>query len=115
MRCAKMSGSPHLQRLRNVVSIGLNLVRSSAGGYMHRRAVMALVGGAAISWPQSVNAQQVSKKARIGVFTAAPDNPVMGPASRAFLDEMRRLGFGEGQNLTVEFRRTDRDLSALSA
>jgi putative tryptophan/tyrosine transport system substrate-binding protein len=39
----------------------------------------------------------------------------MGAASRAFLDEMRRLGFVEGQNLRVELRHTERDLAALSA
>ena len=53
--------------------------------------------------------------ARIGVFTSAADNAVMGAASRAFLDEMRKLGFAEGQNLRVEPRHTERDSTALSA
>jgi putative ABC transport system substrate-binding protein len=82
---------------------------------MYRRNVIALLGGTVISWPLPLRAQQIGKTARIGVFSAAADNPVMGPATRAFLDEMRRLGFGEGQNLIVEFRPTNRDLSALSA
>jgi putative tryptophan/tyrosine transport system substrate-binding protein len=82
---------------------------------MHRRAVISLLGAATISWPLSLKAQQVSKTARIGVFTSSTDNAVMGAASRAFLDEMRRLGFVEGQNLRVELRHTERDLAALSA
>jgi hypothetical protein len=60
---------------------------------VHRRAVIALLGGATISWPLSLSAQQVSKTARIGVFTSATDNAVMGAASRAFLDEMHRLHY----------------------
>jgi hypothetical protein len=81
---------------------------------MHRRDFIALLGGTAIPWALPLNAQQVGKRARIGVFSATADDPVRGPAYRAFLDEMGRLGFGEGQNLTVEHRPTDRDLSALS-
>jgi hypothetical protein len=30
--------------------------------------------------------------------------PVMGRAVPALLDELRRLGFSEGQNLTVDYR-----------
>jgi putative tryptophan/tyrosine transport system substrate-binding protein len=82
---------------------------------MHRRAVISLLGAAIISCPLSLSAQQVSKTARIGVFTSSTDNAIMGAASRAFLDEMRRLGFVEGQNLRVELRHTERDLAALSA
>jgi len=82
---------------------------------MHRRAAIALLGGTAISWPLPLNAQQVSKTGRIGIFSAGPDTPIMGPAYRAFLAEMRRLGFVEGHNLAVDLRPTDRDLSTLSA
>ena len=38
----------------------------------------------------------------------------MGAAYRAFLDEMRRSGFENGQNLTVEHRSSEQDPSALS-
>ena len=82
---------------------------------MHRRAVIALLGGAAISWPLSLNAQQANKTARIGVFSAGRDLPIMGPAYSAFVAEMGKLGFVEGRNLTVEHRPTDRNLSALIA
>ena len=42
-------------------------------------------------------------------------NPVMTPAYRSLLDELRRLGFNEGQNLTVELRPSDQDPPALAA
>jgi putative tryptophan/tyrosine transport system substrate-binding protein len=50
------------------------------------------------------------KPARVGLF--ASDNPVMGPATDAFLDELRRAGFVEGQNLTVDRRSTAQDSTA---
>src|SRR4051794_23842779 len=82
---------------------------------MRRRDFIALLGGTAIPWSLPLKAQQLGKPARIGVFGAATDNPVMGPAYRAFIDEMRRLGFDEAQNLIVEHRPTEQDLSVLSA
>jgi putative ABC transport system substrate-binding protein len=82
---------------------------------MHRRNFIALLGGTSALWAPSLYAQQIEKQARIGVLGAATDNPVMGPAYRAFVEEMRRLGFDEGKNLTVEHRPTEQDLSALSA
>ena len=82
---------------------------------MDRRDFIALLGGMAIPWARPVHAQQIGKRARIGVLGAAQDNPVMGPAYRAFIDELRRLGFEQGQNLTVEHRPTEQDLSALFA
>jgi putative ABC transport system substrate-binding protein len=39
----------------------------------------------------------------------------MAPAYRAFLDELRRSGFSEGQNLIVDQRPTDQDLPTLTA
>jgi putative tryptophan/tyrosine transport system substrate-binding protein len=79
---------------------------------MRRREFITLVGGAA-AWPLGARAQQSSKPFRIGVFSATTSNPVMGPAYLAFLDELRRLGFTAGQNLTVDHRPSDQDLSAL--
>ena len=57
-----------------------------------------------LSKPWPLRAQQAGKTFRIGVFSGSPDNPIMGPAYRAFLEELQKLGFTEGQNLTVEFR-----------
>jgi succinylarginine dihydrolase len=81
---------------------------------VRRREFITLLGGAAIGWPLAARAQQAGKSARIGVFAGA-HNPVIGPAYRVFLDELRRAGFSEGQNLTVEQRAADQDSPALSA
>src|SRR5882672_3469669 len=84
---------------------------------MRRRDFIALLGGTSIPWSLPLYAQQSAKRTRIGVLggSSATDNPVMGPAYRAFVEEMRRLGFDEGQNLIVERRSSDQDFSALSA
>ena len=82
---------------------------------MYRRNFIALLTGMSIPWASSLYAQQLAKPSRIGVLGAAADNPIMGPAYRAFLDELHRLGFERGQNLTVEHRSTEQDLSSLSA
>jgi putative tryptophan/tyrosine transport system substrate-binding protein len=94
------------------------IIRYRAGGGtpisdMRRREFITLIGGAAAAWPLAARAQQAGKSARIGVFAGA-HNPVMAPAYRAFLDELRRAGFNEGQNLTVEQQPSDQDLPALS-
>jgi putative ABC transport system substrate-binding protein len=51
---------------------------------------------------------------RIGVFAGATI-PVMATAYRAFLEELRRLGFSEDRNLIVDLRQPDQDLPSLSA
>ena len=54
-----------------------------------------------------------AQSVRIGLF--ASDNPVMGPASDAFLDELRKEGFIDGQNLVVERKSTAQGSEALVA
>jgi putative ABC transport system substrate-binding protein len=80
---------------------------------IRRRDLIALLGGGAVAWPLTARAQQPGKTVRIGVFAGA-HNPVMGPAYRAFLDELSRAGFNQGYNLTVEQQPTDQELPALS-
>jgi putative ABC transport system substrate-binding protein len=79
---------------------------------MRRRDFIALLGGASC-WPALAPAQQQGKTFRIGVFSGAAGNSIMGPAYAAFLDELRRLGFVEGQNLNVEYRPTVPDVSTM--
>ena len=86
--------------------------RNGAKRQMRRREFVTLLGGAAASWPLNVRAQQAGKVHRIGVF--ASDNPIMGPAYKALLDELRLLGFVEGQNLIVEQRTTRQTPAALA-
>src|SRR5262245_27097125 len=74
---------------------------------LKRREFIALLGGAAAAWPLPARAQQAGNVYRVAVvrtpglvadMTEAGDNP----SFRAFFQELRRLGYVEGQNLIVE-------------
>jgi ABC-type uncharacterized transport system substrate-binding protein len=68
---------------------------------VRRRQFIALVG-ASVAWPFAALAQQAGRIYRLGCLFPPPrgDNPI----NIAFFDELRRNGFVEGQNLTVEYR-----------
>ena len=67
---------------------------------MRRRKFITLLGGAA-AWPLAARAQQAGRTHRLGwLLPLTRDAPV----NVAFFDELRRRGFIEGQNLTVEYR-----------
>jgi putative ABC transport system substrate-binding protein len=71
---------------------------------MRRREFLWLFGcGVAATWPSSVGAQQAAKVYRIAIVTASVSiAEALERRYRDFLDELRRLGYVEGQNLTVE-------------
>ena len=82
---------------------------------MRRREFITLVGAAA-AWPLSVRAQQPADKlARIGLLQPSLDNPVVARGYPAFLEEMKKSGFSEGQNLTIQFVKLDQDNQGLFA
>jgi putative tryptophan/tyrosine transport system substrate-binding protein len=67
---------------------------------MRRRKFISLLGGAA-AWPLTARAQEPGRTYRLGcLLPATRDTPV----GNALFDELRRHGFIEGQNLTVEYR-----------
>jgi putative tryptophan/tyrosine transport system substrate-binding protein len=67
---------------------------------MRRRQFIALLGVSA-TWPFAATAQQAGRTYHLGCLLPPPrDNP----ANTVFFDELRRRGFIEGQNLTVEYR-----------
>ena len=68
-----------------------------------RREFITLLGGAA-AWPLAVRAQQSGKVIRIGLLGPDLKNPQPMALHRAFLGQLRELGFNEGQNLIVEYR-----------
>jgi putative ABC transport system substrate-binding protein len=80
---------------------------------MRRRDFIRLVAGVAAFSPCAAFAQQAGRTYRIGVFSGA-DNRIMRMAYQGFLDELRRLGFVEGSNLTVEFRSTVQSTDTLN-
>jgi putative tryptophan/tyrosine transport system substrate-binding protein len=80
---------------------------------MRRREFLSLLSGAAV-FAVDARAQQSGKQARIGVFAAEATNPVMGQSYLAFLEELRRAGFAEGQNLIVDHWPSHREPPTLS-
>ncbi len=66
-----------------------------------RRRDFILAGGAAVAWPLAVSAQEVGRTYRLGCLLPLTHD---APINLAFFDELRRRGFIEGQNLTVEYR-----------
>lgn len=64
---------------------------------MRRREFIAALGGA-VAWPIGTRAQQPGRTYRIAVLSQSSRN---APHFVAFLDELRLLGFIEGQNMDV--------------
>jgi putative tryptophan/tyrosine transport system substrate-binding protein len=80
-----------------------------------RREFITLLGGSALPWPFSASGQPADRSARVGFFGADRSAPFGAAIDQAFLDELQIHGFRNGQNLIVDFRRVEQDLSALSA
>jgi len=72
---------------------------------MKRREVIKLIGGAAVSWPLAVRAQQHDEVRRIGVLVnVAADDPEAQTSVAAFKQALQQLGWSEGRNLQIDFR-----------
>ena len=68
---------------------------------MRRREFITLLGGAAVARPLGARAQEAGRTYRLGGLST---NPRDAPYWLAMFDELRRLGFIEGQNLTIDWR-----------
>ena len=79
---------------------------------MRRRELLAMMGGSLASWPLFARAQEPGRVYRIGCLFPSPRN---APQNVAFFDELRRLGFIEGQNLVVEFRGYGQNVDRISS
>jgi putative tryptophan/tyrosine transport system substrate-binding protein len=73
---------------------------------MKRREFITLLGSAAI-WPLAAHAQQAGKVVRIGYLGVSLKAPGTAALYQVFLSELRELGFHDGENLAVEYARTD--------
>jgi putative tryptophan/tyrosine transport system substrate-binding protein len=69
---------------------------------MRRREFITLLGGTAAAWPLAARAQQTARPVRIGILAFGQDPA--SPLFNAFRDEMRKLGYIEGQTYILEFR-----------
>src|SRR5499427_3636135 len=65
---------------------------------MRRRDFITLLGGAAV-WPLAARGQEPGRTYRLGGLFASPRD---APHYVALFDELRRLGFIEGQNLVID-------------
>jgi putative tryptophan/tyrosine transport system substrate-binding protein len=78
---------------------------------MKRREFITLIGGAAVSWPRGVRAQQSGKVRVIGVL--GTNASVWKRWTDAFVDRLRELGWVEGRTVAIEYRwdegRAERD------
>ena len=83
---------------------------------MRRREFITFLGGAAAAWPLAARSQQpAGRTARIGVVRAPLDDPITGPGYPAFLDELKKSGFIENQNLEIEAVDVQQDAQRLFA
>ena len=81
---------------------------------MRRREVIGLFASAAAGWPLGARPQQPGKSARIGYLLAtARDDRLARKNLDAFRQELRELGYIEGQNLVIEQRFAERDFDRL--
>jgi len=78
---------------------------------MKRRDLIALIGGAAVSWPLVARAQQPAKIPRV-VFLSPADIPWQVSLYR---DQLRGLGYIEGQNIRLDFRNVAGNVDRLPA
>jgi putative ABC transport system substrate-binding protein len=67
---------------------------------MRRREFITLVGGAIVTW-QFAALAQAGRTYRLGVLLPLTRE---APVNVAFFEELRRRGFVEGQNLTIDYR-----------
>jgi ABC-type uncharacterized transport system substrate-binding protein len=66
---------------------------------IRRRQLIGLLGGAAAAWPLATSGQEFGRIYRVGALIVSPRD---APHHVAFFDELRRLGFIDGQNLAVD-------------
>jgi putative ABC transport system substrate-binding protein len=72
---------------------------------VRRRDFITLLGGAAAAWPLAARAQQADRMRRIGVSNGGTsNNPVSQAWLNAFQQELARLGWMEGRNITIDMR-----------
>ena len=70
---------------------------------MNRREFITLLGGAAVAWPLTAQAQPADRRPLVGYLVETTKE---AHASRiaAFLEGMRDLGYVEGQNVEIAYR-----------
>src|SRR5436305_14348742 len=76
-------------------------------GRVDRRALIALLGGAAAAWPRAASAQQGERLRRIGILMPySPAEAEIQARVRAFREELRKRGWASGVNVQFDERWT---------
>jgi putative tryptophan/tyrosine transport system substrate-binding protein len=81
----------------------LSVESTGATPPVKRREFMALIGGAAVTWPLGARAQQAAKLRTIGLLFGGPPS-VFSPWTAAFVERLRALGWIEARTITIEYR-----------
>src|SRR6185437_16639101 len=79
---------------------------------MRRREFLTLASGS-VAWPFAALAQEPGRTYRLGFLHPQARNDT-SPGVMAFWDRLRRSGFIEGQNLTIEYRNYGQHFDLLS-
>ena len=82
---------------------------------LRRREFIATVGGAA-AWPLAAPAQQDTRMRRVGVLIGGDENDPEGERRySAFRQALAGLGWTEGRNMWIDFRRSGSDANRIPA
>jgi putative ABC transport system substrate-binding protein len=80
---------------------------------MRRREFITLLGGA-VAWPLATRAQQPDQARRIGILMLVGETDPQAQAElAAFTTELHRLGWTKGQNVRIDYRWADGEVSRL--
>jgi ABC-type uncharacterized transport system substrate-binding protein len=71
---------------------------------MRRRDFMALLGGAATTWPVAVRAQQDEHLRRIGVLMGGSNDPLGEASAAALVQGLAEFNWHDGGNLRIDWR-----------
>jgi putative tryptophan/tyrosine transport system substrate-binding protein len=80
---------------------------------MNRRALISLLGGAAVAWPLAARAQQSSLPMIGFLYPTSPD--IFADELRAFHHALKGTGFVEGDNIAVVYRSAENEPDRLPA
>jgi ABC-type uncharacterized transport system substrate-binding protein len=70
-----------------------------------RRQFITLLGGAAVAWPIAARAQQSNRMRQIGVLMdGVATDPIRETRLKRFTEQLRKLGWIDGQNVQIEYR-----------